>query len=126
MYENEPGWPEMSVPQFSLLQAIARTAATTHSGLGWLLGLDQTTVSRSLAALVNKGWVKTLRSEDLRERRVSLTASGTKELHRAEKVWRRVQARLRLRYGASKWNGLVQALTTVVAAVPTLETPTTR
>src|SRR5262244_3475250 len=100
LYENEPGWPSLSIAQFSLLQAIAQSGAIAHSGLGSLLGLDQTTVSRSLATLGRLRWVRMEPGKDRRERQVTLTAAGKLRLRRAGQVWHRAQARLRRRYGA--------------------------
>jgi len=117
-YENEAGWPDLSIAQFSLLQAIARKQAITHAGLGSLLGLDQTTVSRSLATLGRLHWVRLAPGDDRRERRVTLTSTGKLQLRRAERAWRRAQARLRRQYGADKWKKMLGALTTLAAVIP--------
>lgn len=118
LYENEPEWPNMSIAQFSLLQAIARREALTHASLGSLLGLDQTTVSRSLATLGRLRWVRMAPGDDRRERRVTLTSTGKLQLRRAERAWRRAQARLRRQYRADKWNKMLRALTALAAAIP--------
>jgi len=120
LYENEPGWPSLSIAQFSLLQAIAQSGAIAHSGLGSLLGLDQTTVSRSLATLGRLRWVRTAPGDDRRERRVALTAAGKRQFEHAERAWRRAQARFRRRYGANKWEQMQRALTVLAAAIPTM------
>jgi DNA-binding MarR family transcriptional regulator len=119
-YESAPGWPgELSVAQFSLLQAIALSGRISHSGLAWLLGLDQTTVSRSLADLGARGLVHVIRGEDRRERFVALTAGGERAFRRAELVWRRVQGDIRQRCGARRTERLERLLTelSVIAAV---------
>jgi DNA-binding MarR family transcriptional regulator len=118
LYENEPGWPSLSIAQFTLLQAIAERGTITHAGLGSLLGLDQTTVSRSLATLGRHRWVRTAHGDDRRERRVALTAAGKRQLERADRAWRRAQARFRRRYGAGKWQQMQRALTALAAAIP--------
>ncbi len=119
LYESEPGWSKgLTVAQHSLLQAIAQSGTITHAGLGWLLGLDQTTVSRSLATLGKRGWVRFARGEDRRERRVTLSAEGQRELRRVEHAWRRAQARLRRHYGADEWRNLQRALTLLASAIP--------
>ena len=118
LYENETGWPDLSIAQFSLLQAIARKEAITHAGLGSLLGLDQTTISRSLATLGRLHWVRLAPGDDRRERRVTLTSTGKLQLRRAERAWRRAQARLRRQYGADKWKKMLRALTALASAIP--------
>jgi DNA-binding MarR family transcriptional regulator len=112
LYESEPGWPKsLSVAQRGLLKEIGRSPTITHASLGWKLGLDQTTVSRSLAALEKRGWVRSARGEDRRERRVALSEGGRQQLWRVEQAWRAVQARLRRRYGSAEWRKLQRALT---------------
>jgi DNA-binding MarR family transcriptional regulator len=119
LYESEQGWPKnLSIAQFSLLQAIAPQGTISHARLGWLLGLDQTTVSRSLATLGKRGWVSVARGGDRRERLVSLSGVGREKLRHAESSWRRGQARLRRRYGADAWRKLERALTQLAAATP--------
>jgi len=116
LYESEPGWPSLSIAQFNLLEAIARNGAITQAGLGLLLGLDQTTVSRSLATLGRRHWVRMAPGKDRRERQVTLTAAGKLKFQRAGQVWRRAQARLRRRYGAVKFDAMQRALTGIAAA----------
>ena len=117
LYENEPGWPKsLSVDEFSVMQAIAHGETISYARLGWLLGLDQTTVSRSLAALGKRGWLSVARGRDRREPRVALSAEGRQELRRVNRPWRRVHARLRRRYGAAEWQRLERALTLLARA----------
>ena len=116
LYESEPGWPSLSIAQFNLLEAIARNGAITHAGLGSLLGLDQTTVSRSLATLGRRHWVRMAPGKDRRERQVTLTEAGKAKLRHAGQVWRRAQGRLRRRYGADKFDAMQRSLTGIAAA----------
>jgi len=118
LYESEPGWPNLSVAQLDLLRAIARTGTITHGSLGSLLGLDQTTVSRSLATLRRRDWIRVARGDDGRERRVSLTGAGKLQLQRGDRAWRRAQARLRRQYGTDKWDAIQRELTAIAAAIP--------
>jgi DNA-binding MarR family transcriptional regulator len=118
LYESEPGWPDLSVPQLALLQAIARSGTIAHGDLVSLLALDQTTVSRSLATVRQRRWVRTARGDDRRERRVSLTEAGKLQLQRANRAWRRAQARFRRLYGAKKWDAMQRELTAIAAAIP--------
>ncbi len=116
LYETETGWSGVRITQFSMLQAISRTGTITHRALGSLLGLDQTTVSRSLATLGRRGWVRAVRGEDRRERRVALTGEGKQALKGAEQSWRRAQTRLRRRYGVGEWEKLQSTVTAIAAA----------
>jgi DNA-binding MarR family transcriptional regulator len=118
LYESEPGWPDLSVPQLALLRAIARSGTIAHGDLGSLLALDQTTVSRSLATLRQRHWVHTTPGDDRRQRKVALTEAGKLQLQRANRAWRRAQARFRQHYGAKKWDAMQRELTAIVAAIP--------
>ena len=118
LYESEPGWPNLSIPQLALLRAIARSGTIAHGDLVSLLALDQTTVSRSLATVRQRRWVRTARGDDRRERRVSLTEAGKLQLQRANRAWRRAQARFRRLYGAKKWDAMQRELTAIAAAIP--------
>jgi DNA-binding MarR family transcriptional regulator len=113
LFETTAGWSGLRVTQFSVLQAIARTGTITHGALGTLLGLDQTTVSRSLAPLRRRRWVRDKYGKDRRERHVTLTVEGRMEFDRAEKGWQRVQANLRRRYGVPEWDAIQRALTAI-------------
>ena len=121
VYESEPGWPnDLSVGQNTLLRIIARSGTMTHADVGWRLGLDQTTVSRSLAILKRRRLILVAPGPNRRERLVSLSKEGKRELQRLKPAWRRAQARLRRRYGAERWSKLMRALTLLasVTSVP--------
>jgi len=120
LYESEPGWPNLSVPQLALLRAIARDGTIAPAGFGSLLALDQTTVSRSLATLRQRRWIRMGRGDDRRQGRVVLTEAGRLQLQRGNRAWRRAQARFRRRYGAKKWHAMQRELTAIAAAIPML------
>jgi len=98
--------------------AIAACGTITHAHLGSLLGLDQTTVSRSLATLRRRRLVRTARGDDRRERRVTLTAAGKLQFQRADRAWRHAQARFQARCGMDEWEAMQRGLTAIAAAVP--------
>jgi DNA-binding MarR family transcriptional regulator len=118
LYESEPGWPNLSIPQLALLRAIARSGTIAHTGLGSLLALDQTTVSRSLATLRRRHWIRMARGDDRRQRRAVLTKAGKLQLQRGNRAWRRAQAHFRRRYGAEKWDAMQRELTALAVAIP--------
>lgn len=118
LYESEPGSPSLSAAQVALLIAIAACGRITHARVGFLLGLDQTTVSRSLATLRRRDWIRVAPGDDRRERRVALTGAGKLQLRRGDRAWRRAQARLRRWYGPDKWEAMQRELTAVAATIP--------
>jgi DNA-binding MarR family transcriptional regulator len=77
--------------QFSILAALALAGAKPLGELAELLGLERTTLTRSATLLERHGWVRTNRSEDLRERPLLLTASGRRKLESAYPSWKAAQ-----------------------------------
>ena len=126
LYESEPGWPNLSVPQLALLRTIARGGTIEAAGFCSLLALDQMTVSRALATLRRRHWIRMARGADRRERVVMLTEAGKLQLQRGNSAWRRAQARFRRRYGAKKWHAMQRELTAIAAAIPMLASTSPR
>ncbi len=78
--------------QFSVLAALANTGGATVSRLADILGLERTTLSRSLALLEEQGWVLSDATEDARERHVRLSDGGWEQLERSYPAWEAAQA----------------------------------
>lgn len=55
------------------------------------LGMDRSTLSRDLKALVEAGWIESVVGEDARQRRLRITAAGRAVIERAWPLWRAVQ-----------------------------------
>ncbi len=107
----------LRVTQLTLLQALERGEGITASRLGTQLATDATTLSRTLRPLQRRGWIASASATDRRERRLHLTLAGRRQLARAQRQWRRVQARLRNRLGRGEWGRIMGALQRVTAAV---------
>jgi DNA-binding MarR family transcriptional regulator len=86
--------------QFSVLAALSQKGATPVGELAEVLGLERTTLTRSAALLERNGWIGAAGSEDARERRLELTASGLRTLEAAFPAWREAQ-----RLVESGWEG---------------------
>src|ERR1700720_3833335 len=67
------------VTQFTLLQALVLMTRTSQKQLAELLGIDSTTLTRTLGHLRRKGWLRTERGADRRELGLSLTLAGRRE-----------------------------------------------
>lgn len=113
LYDGELRATGLNITQFTLLQALAATGPVNQGGLGGLLAIDSTTLSRTLHPLETKGWIRTNPGEDRRERQIELTAAGRAELVRASPAWERAQRRLRRRLGPGKWDSLFSDLSAV-------------
>ena len=85
----------LTIAQFGLMAQIAAASDDTLGALAERLGLDQSSLSRSLHALQRDGLVEIAVVErDLRRRAVWLTEKGARRLEGAMPVWRSAHAAL--------------------------------
>ncbi len=95
--------------QFTLLQALTRTGNISQGNLGELLGLDSTTLTRTLALLRRKGWIHTKPGQDRREVRVTLTAGGKRKYLGALHYWQSAQKQLSRVLGEAGWKRMMES-----------------
>jgi DNA-binding MarR family transcriptional regulator len=86
--------------QFSVLVVLALTGSMPMRRLAKALGLERTTLTRSVALLERRGWVVGGRSDDARERPIDLTAAGRRQVEAAFPAWEAAQGAVRARLGA--------------------------
>lgn len=95
--------------QFTLLQALNLASGISQKQLAGLLEIDSTTLTRTLAPLRRKGWLRAAAGVDRRELRLSLTAAGKREYKRALPYWENAQKGLEQAMGKTNWNRLINA-----------------
>jgi DNA-binding MarR family transcriptional regulator len=95
--------------QFTLLQALTRTGSISQGNLGELLGLDSTTLTRTLAPLRRKGWIETKPGQDRREVRLILTAEGKRKYLSALHYWQSAQRQLRRVLSEAGWKQMMES-----------------
>jgi DNA-binding MarR family transcriptional regulator len=95
--------------QFTLLQTLNLAPGISQKGLARLLEFDSTTLTRTLAHLRSKGWLRSEAGEDRRELRLSLTAAGLEEYKRVVPYWQAAQRRLRRELGEANWKQIGRA-----------------
>src|SRR5262245_25885936 len=78
--------------QLSLLVVLALRGPTRMGLLADALGLERTTLTRNLALLEKRKWVRVRPGEDERARIAELTASGRRKAQTAVPAWREAQA----------------------------------
>jgi DNA-binding MarR family transcriptional regulator len=78
--------------QLSVLVMLALRGPTRMGVLADALGLERTTLTRNLALLEKKKWVKVRAGDDARARIVELTAMGRRKAEIAVPAWREAQA----------------------------------
>lgn len=103
--------------QFTLLQALIMTGEVSQGKLGEILGIDSTTLTRTLAIMERHDWISSRSGEDRRERLLSLTKTGSAEYKRALPHWEKVQQELRAQFGNKRWNELFNLTNEVTGKV---------
>ncbi len=103
--------------QFTLLQALSHTGEISQGTLGEILGIDSTTLTRTLAIMERRGWISSRPGDDRRERLLSLSRAGRAEYKHALPHWEKVQQELRARFGDKRWNELMNLTNEVTAEV---------
>ena len=107
----------LKATQFTLLQALVTAGNISQGRLGDVLGLDSTTLTRTLALLREKGWVQAKPGEDRRELRLTLTKAGQRKYENALPYWQSAQKQLRSVLGESGWQYIMDATIRTAALV---------
>jgi DNA-binding MarR family transcriptional regulator len=98
----------LHVSQFTLLQALNIAPEISQKQLAELLEIDSSTLTRTLAPLRRKGWLRSQAAADRRELRLSLTAAGEREYKRALPYWQSAQKGLEQALGKETWTRLLE------------------
>jgi DNA-binding MarR family transcriptional regulator len=77
--------------QFSILASLTIRGPRKMGDLAERLGLERSTLTRSAALLEAKGWVRSERSGDGRERLLNVTEEGRAKVEAAFPDWKSVQ-----------------------------------
>ena len=96
--------------QYSVLSAIGRMESVRQADLSEALDLDETTVTRTLKPLLDKGWITQTEGEDRREKWVALTKAGKEQILRAKPAWERAQSRLKSVLPPGVWDVMLETL----------------
>jgi DNA-binding MarR family transcriptional regulator len=103
--------------QFATLAAIRTHGAVSMQQLAAELGLDPSTMTRTLAPLERDGFVASETGEDRRVRELALTPKGHRKLAEGSALWNRAQERLREKIGNERFERLVADMGEVIAAL---------
>lgn len=89
--------------QFNILMTIRGMGEPTVSDLVHYMGIDQTTLTRSMQVIERNGWVQRKALADRRMRAFRLTPKGNAKLQKAQPLWASVQARTIEHMGMDAW-----------------------
>jgi DNA-binding MarR family transcriptional regulator len=84
----------IEITQFTLLMTLDRAGEVSQGKLGRLLAMDSTTLTRVLALLTKKGWIKEKEGVDRRFRMIQLTSAGRAKLGQSMPHWKKAQDRV--------------------------------
>ena len=112
----------MEVGQFGMLATIRRVPGISHAHIARGLGMDTTSLTRTLDLLLKHGWIEKAQGSDRRSRVFRITGAGEAQLLRARPYWQRAQERFASIVGADGVKALVE---TVAAAALALNTEVT-
>jgi DNA-binding MarR family transcriptional regulator len=104
--------------QFTLLQALNHAPRISQNQLAELLGIDSTTLTRTLAFLRRKGWLRSETGNDRRKLQLFLSPAGQREYKRVFPDWQRAQKRLRQVLGEANWNQVMNSAVLAAGVAP--------
>jgi DNA-binding MarR family transcriptional regulator len=120
LYEKEIRPLGLRATQLTILQVLSRAGEIPQGRLGEILAMDSTSLTRTLAIMIRRGWIAERRGEDKRERWLRLNSAGEAQLRRVEPVWEKVQSRLHRQLGPRAWNSFLQ-LTQQLTSIATIQ-----
>lgn len=91
IYDEALDGDQILLTQFSLLRALKRLGPATQNELAKEVALDKTTISRNVKVLVQRGWIDVEATEDLREKRLTLSDLGQAKLESSSVAWKKAQ-----------------------------------
>jgi DNA-binding MarR family transcriptional regulator len=91
LYDDELRPAGLEVGQFALLATLRRSGDMTQRQLALGLGMDTSSLTRTLALLSRQGWISRQTGADRRSRVFSITAEGSAQFKRALPYWQRAQ-----------------------------------
>jgi len=116
-YEAALSGVDITPTRLVIFQVLSQFKEPVRQGeIGTILGLDKTTLTRSLQPLAEQDLVESSRGGDNRETRWALTRGGRLQLRIATGVWEDTQERLRAKIGRERWDRLAADLAVVSAA----------
>jgi DNA-binding MarR family transcriptional regulator len=109
LYEEMLADSGLPVTQHTLLQVIDAVPDLSTTELAEMIGIDQTTATRTLALIKKGGLAVDTVGEDRRQRRWAVTPEGRTRLRKLKPRWEAAQEAFEKRLGKTQANALKQA-----------------
>lgn len=98
----------ISITQFSLLSSINKLEHCTVSDLALHIGLERTTVVRTLKPLLQKGYVEDTSEKGRRNRNLQLTIAGSEIIAQARPLWQQAQNKITEEIGKDEMESFIR------------------
>ena len=108
-YEEILADSELHGTQFTILQVLDTAPNLTTTEVAELMGIDQTTATRTLALIKKIGLAKDTVGKDRRQHRWSLTTQGQAQMKKLKPRWEAAQQAFEKRLGRAEAQTLKQA-----------------
>jgi DNA-binding MarR family transcriptional regulator len=99
LYEQVLAGSDLHATQYTALQVLDQVPNLTTTEIAAVIGIDQTTATRTLALVRKSGLAIDAVGKDRRERRWTLTAEGQAQLRRLRPRWEAAQEAFEKRLG---------------------------
>ena len=116
IYDEELRKARLEITHFGLLTALAATGEVNQKKLSAGFAMDSTTLTRTMALLRKKGWVRVRRGKDKREHLFSLTRAGKRRMAEAQPHWSLAERRLRKKLGDAGWRSITENVSRLTKA----------
>jgi DNA-binding MarR family transcriptional regulator len=100
----------VTATQYAILVNIQRYAPIAQMRLATHLGLERTTLYRTVESLERRGWLTAMPTGEGVTRVLALTPAGTRVVGRARRAWARIQQRFHDPFGATRWGAFLATL----------------
>jgi DNA-binding MarR family transcriptional regulator len=103
--------------QLAILAAIRSHGAVSMQVLAAELGVDPSTMTRTLLPMEREGFVASEPGEDRRVRELALTPKGHRKLAEAGRLWAKAQKTLREKLGSERFERLLADMAEVLTVL---------
>ncbi|NKC01209.1 MAG: MarR family transcriptional regulator [Pseudomonadales bacterium] len=117
LYDTKMAEANLTNGQFTILSVLSGRGRLKISELQKVCQVEQSTMSREVRTLRERGLVERVPSEDARVRLFQLTRTGKQKLKQAEVLWGEVHDEMRSSLGLSAMTGLLDSLNDIKGLV---------
>jgi DNA-binding MarR family transcriptional regulator len=100
----------VSVTQYAILANVQRYAPISQMRLAGHLGLERTTLYRTVESLATRGWLTATPTGEGVTKVLALTPAGAQVLAQARRVWAQLQQRFEDAFGTDRWGAFLTTL----------------